>query len=324
MTASDDTPPEEVEPRFSEKSDGTIVGCSASVLVQSFSRHFAFIIQKLRFVILVFWLAVSILGLFYGLKFFDETTTEFAPPKGSLSAQAYDVLQEVRLFSYNWLMYGHVNVNVNVQYFPGQANIHIGSIYIEVRLFLRTHTFVLIRYCLQSLNGASLFDGDLGAAMKDFDAKLLQRLRTETVFKSYSSYYTWTTLNQPLLASAYVSSLSDGSTYISVGFDCTDSTKAAEFASTVRNTVSDLQVELQLNQVTAMSETGIEFFTMDSLDGVKKDSSAMDTIILPMALLILALVIQNLPVMIIPILSIATSLLTQFLIMYPIVSRQCY
>ena len=47
----------------------------------------------------------------------------------------------------------------------------------------------------------------------------------------------------------------------------------------------------------------------------------MDEVVLPIALFILAIVIQNLPIMIVPVLTILTTLLSEFLIMYPVALR---
>jgi len=64
--------------------------------------------------------------------------------------------------------------------------------------------------------------------------------------------------------------------------------------------------------------TGIEYFQQDILAGVESDLSSMDTFILPLSLLILAVVLGSIKIMIIPVLTIFTTIIFSFGIMYPI------
>ncbi len=57
------------------------------------------LIKKLRFIILLLWFGTSILGMLYGFKFFDETTTTFTAPPGSDAEIATNTMNEVLI---NW------------------------------------------------------------------------------------------------------------------------------------------------------------------------------------------------------------------------------
>jgi len=67
-----------------------------------------------------------------------------------------------------------------------------------------------------------------------------------------------------------------------------------------------------------VSFTGIHFFQDDILAGAKADVKRMDTIVLPLALIILAIVLGNLPVMAIPLFTIISATLLSSIIMYPV------
>jgi RND superfamily putative drug exporter len=67
-----------------------------------------------------------------------------------------------------------------------------------------------------------------------------------------------------------------------------------------------------------VSFTGIHFFQDDILAGAKSDVKHMDSIVLPLALIILALVLGNLPIMIIPLFTIASATFLSAIVMYPV------
>lgn len=155
--------------------------------------------------------------------------------------------------------------------------------------------------------------------MQSFTAEYTRRFRSIYPTGIVSSYYTWSAVNQPLLASAYVSKLSNATTIFSVS--CTlDAGGGDKFVSVVRGLVKQLMEEMNLSDNLSMHEAGGLFFASDSVEGVKNDSRAMDYYILPLVLIILTILIRNVPLVIIPILSIVTSLLTQFFFMYLVVS----
>lgn len=52
-------------------------------------------IKKFRWPIVVLWVTVNVLGLLYGLKFFDETITDFGAPDDSDATRATDALTVV-------------------------------------------------------------------------------------------------------------------------------------------------------------------------------------------------------------------------------------
>ena len=162
----------------------------------------------------------------------------------------------------------------------------------------------------------SVFTGTLSETLAEFNVDLFNATNDRsTGFYSMASYYMFEALDLPLFAAAFVSPDTNLSTFISVGFDG-ENQNAVEFAKTLKDNIDSIADSYDLTTFVTIQETGLEYFEIDSVNGVKKDSSTMDEMVGPAAFLVLAIVIQNAPVMIIPFLCIISSLLLQFLIMY--------
>ena len=127
-------------------------------------------------------------------------------------------------------------------------------------------------------------------------------------------------LNLTIYAKQYVSTLTDKATFITVGYETDGSKMGVNFCSQLLKDINELKEKYGLDSYCNIEETGLEFFELDSLEGVKQDSAVMDQYIGPAAFIVLAVVIQNAPVMIIPLITIASALMLQFLMMYFIVS----
>jgi hypothetical protein len=89
--------------RIDRESNHSVV---SQIFLNSISK-----IKVLRFPIVILWIVINVFGLLYGLKFFDETTTEFVAPNDSDAAKATDAINE---------------------YFPSQSGVHWAIIYIKV------------------------------------------------------------------------------------------------------------------------------------------------------------------------------------------------
>lgn len=139
-----------------------------------------------------------------------------------------------------------------------------------------------------------------------------------------TSYYIFETVDLPLYAVAYVSDITNTSTFITVAYDASDDKEGVDFATDLLDNVNDLVSFYDLDSQVTVKLTGEDYFEMDSLDGVKKDSAVMDEVVGPCAFLVLAVVIQNAPVMIIPMLTIVSSMMLQFLLMYLVVRSLRY
>ena len=72
------------------------------------------------------------------------------------------------------------------------------------------------------------------------------------------------------------------------------------------------------HSLTQTGITGVDPFARTIISGVKDDLETMDTIVLPIALLILGSIVKSLPLMLIPVVTILTAILGQFLVMYPV------
>ena len=143
--------------------------------------------------------------------------------------------------------------------------------------------------------------------------------REYSAFYSMTSFYIFEAVDLPLYAVAYVSDVTNTSTFITVGYDASDDQVATDFATDLLENVNNLVGVYGLGGQVSVKLTGEDYFELDSLEGVKKDSAIMDEVIGPCAFLVLAVVIQNAPVMIIPLMTIVSSMMMQFLLMYFVV-----
>ncbi len=92
------------------------------------------------------------------------------------------------------------------------------------------------------------------------------------------------------------------------------------------NTVNDFIYYLRDNIASMVNEdnefdafvTGFRVMYLDMKEATEEDLALMDMIVIPIAMLVLAFVLRSLRLMILPVLSMGISILTSFLIMYPI------
>eukprot|EP00048_Salpingoeca_helianthica_P017415 m.237109 g.237109 ORF g.237109 m.237109 type:complete len:844 (-) comp20941_c0_seq1:46-2577(-) len=111
------------------------------------------------------------------------------------------------------------------------------------------------------------------------------------------------------------------STFIMIqwlGCGCDD----AEYGQFLQNIVTPLAGQYFPNGNTTVSVTGESILDKAVEDGVESDMLLCDGISFPLALLIFCLTLQSLRLLIIPVLNITISLLTSFLIMYPIAQHK--
>lgn len=202
------------------------------------SKKYVEYIHKFRFLIVAFWVAMDILGLVYGLKFFGATTTEFVAPPGSDAVVAENHL---------------------IHYFPEEDQVRSAVVYI------------------QSRNEASVFDGDLGNSLFQFNRQLEKSLNDSKIFVSYSSYYSFMDDDLPLLAAGFVSNTTDTATYISIRYEGKDREKSMDYIDKITNRVKKIKKDMDLEDVTRMRETGVDYFQKDTLEGTTEDMHTMDT-----------------------------------------------
>lgn len=195
-------------------------------------------LNRWRFGILAFWIVLDILGLMYGLKFLDATTTQFVAPDGSDAVIAEDKL---------------------IKYFPEQNQLRNAVVYITAE------------------EDESVFSGDLGSELFEFNRQLCAKVNTSHVFRAYASYYTSMDKGLPLLAQPFVSNVTNTATYISIQYDGNDRDKSMDFVDKIHDDVNKLKKEMGLEHRVRMRETGVDYFQKDTLKGTEEDMQRMDT-----------------------------------------------
>ena len=134
------------------------------------------------------------------------------------------------------------------------------------------------------------------------------------------SYHSLASLDptQSLLADSFVNE-DDTATFIYVTYNCAQSAPTNKFTGDFKEyATKGSPLILNFPPGVEVRVTGVEFFQSDILEGVESDLSSMDRTILPLSLLILSLVLRSLKIMIIPIITIVTTIVFSFGIMYPI------
>ena len=260
---------------------------SVSETAQAFCR----VIYRLRVAVLLLWLCAAVAGAAFGFRFLDETSSDFVPPSSAESARAKDKLAE---------------------YFEAESRTASVTLYFE-----SLHG--------QDLRSDAAFEGYVRAVSKaigsanetDVERGASRYLIGGDVVSSVTDYFRAADAGlgyiAPLLCSA------DGrAILLNVAY-----TRGTTERDALNGYVLDKALELSgahgfSPDALYVGTTGLDAFAIATLDGVKQDLRSMDTISLPLALLVLACVLRCLPLMLVPICTIAITLVTEYLIMLPV------
>jgi len=135
---------------------------------------------------------------------------------------------------------------------------------------------------------------------------------------SVLSYYLLIDYGYPEIATDLVSS-GNRSMLINIELDYEEhKPDVGLFIDYLRDELNVLQYE---KEELSVYLTGFIVMYIEMREATEEDMTRMDIIVIPLALLVLALVLRSIKLMIIPILSMGGSVLTSFLIMYPVAIR---
>jgi len=249
--------------------------------------------KTFRTPIIVFWLALVIpTGLYCFPKFVDATVSEFSAADGSLSEEAQDQYNE--LFD---LEDEHVgNIIVLTQLEPGKGALPANETLCST-MDKTVNDFVAgySKYLMDSANEYNV-EGE------------------NESFAKIGSYYGYSDLDLNLLAEGYMSD--DCSvTFLSVTFQIPDEeTNVDDYV----DAMVDYGNDYVPSEYVTIGFTGTLLYRVDIKDASGEDLERMDTIVVPLAMLILAFVLGNLPIMIIPLINIVTMVMFSGILMYPI------
>jgi uncharacterized membrane protein YdfJ with MMPL/SSD domain len=162
---------------------------------------------------------------------------------------------------------------------------------------------------VQRVDGGSVLTPN---ATRHFTRTLTLKLLSEPLFRGLQAYYL---LDNPLtlsLAQILVSQ-DNKSTLVVVNYFAKDATAGIDFTRKLRALATEFSgPELKVGL------TGVDVLWDQTNQESESDFVRMDSIVLPIALLVLALYLQNFRLVLLPMASVACSILSAFLIMYPV------
>ncbi|NPD89851.1 MAG: MMPL family transporter [Asgard group archaeon] len=144
---------------------------------------------------------------------------------------------------------------------------------------------------------------------------IIESFEKSDIILSILSYYILVDYGYPEKAIDLVSS-GNRSMLINIELDYEEhKSDVGLFIDYIREELSELQYN---EEEISVYLTGFIVMYVEMREATEEDMTKMDIIVIPLALLVLAIVIRSIKLMIIPILSMGLSVLTSFLIMYPI------
>ena len=307
--------------------------------------------DKRRWCILAFWVIQWPLGMAYFPRFIHSTSSEFQPVPGTLSYEADRVYKE----AYNIPLGDRLPVIVLLEQ-QKREDICLGNIDNDTNetnscptlidgvsdLYTTTRDFVLnmskhleqvaanfdpkdtyrepfSSYFTSSLTNVSrilslpLQQVDEHALVPPYAMKMQQTNSNATSYARIGSYYAAEKAGLHTLAKRAFASKDGHMTFLRIEFATPSEGTKNEFLREI-TAYGSSNVPKGVN----VSYTGLHYFQLDMLHGIRADMEVMDFFSLPLALLVVALVLGNLPIMVIPLLTIISTIFFAGTLMYPI------
>ncbi len=144
---------------------------------------------------------------------------------------------------------------------------------------------------------------------------IIESFEKSDIILSILSYYILVDYGYPEIASDLVSS-GNRSMLINIELDYEEhKSDVGLFIDYIREELSEIQYD---EEEISVYLTGFIVMYVEMREATEEDMTRMDIIVIPLALLVLAIFLRSIKLMIIPILSMGLSILTSFLVMYPI------
>ncbi|MCG3227308.1 MAG: MMPL family transporter [Candidatus Heimdallarchaeota archaeon] len=144
---------------------------------------------------------------------------------------------------------------------------------------------------------------------------IIESFEKSDIILSILSYYILVDYGYPEIASDLVSS-GNRSMLINIELDYEEhKSDVGLFIDYIREELSEIQYD---EEEISVYLTGFIVMYIEMREVTEEDMARMDIIVIPLALLVLAIFLRSIKLMIIPILSMGLSILTSFLVMYPI------
>eukprot|EP00164_Ancoracysta_twista_P000151 GFYU01000222.1.p1 GENE.GFYU01000222.1~~GFYU01000222.1.p1 ORF type:complete len:843 (+),score=247.73 GFYU01000222.1:254-2782(+) len=242
-------------------------------------QYFDFLRQT-KYVIVVFWALVLGFGTWIAPKFLQECSMDFNPPDGSASVVAQHEFD---------------------RYFENDAGV----------------TSIALLISPKDENSPLITDSL--SPVKDFSLELAKRVNNYNgqhntdLVQNVGGYWLLFMEGNTLVAASFNS---EDNRYSIINISIyTGNAMEDDFLDFLQSAVTDLT---PANAEFTYRLTGSPYLLRDVKTGTARDMSRMDMIVAPIAMLVLAIILQSFRMMIIPLLTIATSFVCSFMIMYPV------
>lgn len=238
---------------------------------------------KIRFLLIALWVVLVVLGCVFGFRFLKNTTLELNPPPGTEAKEAEAEFSK---------------------HFPGTVE---------------SSQFVFLFKATKDLDGPSVYDNDwlLNASNQIINFSYSYP-RNPSLVVDIKGRYTWSEsiLKRDPVALRVAKKFVSSSNRSSVMLVATRNQGEFKFIKYMKKRIAD---EINMcNGNYSIYMMGLDTVVQDMTDGIISDLKTMDSIAMPIALIVLVCVVQSITMLIIPIIAVATSALVGFLIMTPI------
>ena len=235
-------------------------------------------LEKYKIAVLVFWVIILGLAVWLGPKFLGETSSNFDAPEDSPSVIADKIFAED---------------------FPGYEN--------------ETSMIIVIRMVNES---ESVINMDTVV----FCSQFISSIQNSTFNQSVSSLLSYYILFDAGFSDAAESFVSDDERSMLIAIDFEYGHGEGDVDEFIRFLREEIQETLTAEDFEDFNVylTGFLVMYLDMQEVTEEDLLKMDMIVIPIALLVLGFVLRSLKLMILPIAGIGISILSSFLVMYPL------
>ena len=238
---------------------------------------------KIRYILILVWVTLVVLGCVFGFQFLKNTTLELNPPPGTEAKKA--------------------EIEFN-KHFPG---------------VLDSSQYVFLLKSTKGNDGPSVYDNDWLRNATDQIVNFSYSFPDNpSLVVDIKGRYTWpdSILKRDLVALKVAKQFVSSTNRSSVILLSTRTQGEFKFIKYMKKRIAN-EIDMRNGNYTIYM-MGLDTIVQDMTDGIISDLKTMDAIAMPIALIVLVCVVQSITMLIIPIVAVVTSALVGFLIMTPI------
>eukprot|EP01129_Flabellula_baltica_P005542 TRINITY_DN2016_c0_g1_i1.p1 TRINITY_DN2016_c0_g1~~TRINITY_DN2016_c0_g1_i1.p1 ORF type:complete len:825 (+),score=136.61 TRINITY_DN2016_c0_g1_i1:23-2497(+) len=240
------------------------------------SGKYTYLINKLKYFILLFWLIILITSCIFAPRLMSSTTNEFPPPKGSEADFANNKLRE-------WFPRLSMESEFIVLAYSKDGKAVLGDAFKGFSFAVNQSVYALDAMLVRSVSGYYLGEAD-----------------------GFPMSFCRSFMDEENTTSLITMSIAVNNSH----------NRAVEYAIKLEKVVDELASKHLKDSNVEVYLIGLPAFIPVIQTSIELDLGMMDGIVLPLALLVLALILRSLRLMILPLIAIATSAATSFAAVY--------